>query len=161
MGSSIPAAIDWLIGLANQVKAATTDFDLIVHDGWPASLGTTMFAVGADSPPDDTDGQQADGSQDYRDLGARVVDEVYGVPCYIYAAAGGTDQKSCRDRVFTVWDAFFPLLRADLTLGEALANGNNYARITGFNLVGPKSSEEAAKGRYALLKFTVTCQNRY
>lgn len=159
MSSSIPAAIDYLLGLANQA-AVVVAVGTVVTDGWPDELGTSMFGVGATRPPDTDVGTQAAGSLNYRDLGARVVDETYGVPCYIYSAAGSS-QSVLRIASFALWEAFFPLLRADLTLGGALANGNNYARIADFGIEGPKSAEEAGSGRYCLLTFTVTCENRY
>lgn len=159
-GSSIPAAIDYLLTLAQQAATAV-GVGTIVSDGWPAGIGESMFGVGADRPPETVDGSQAAGLLNYRDLGARTVDETYGVPCYIYSGSGGTSQSTVRLASFALWNAFFPLLRADLTLGGALGNGNNYARISDFGIEGPKSAEEAGSGRYCLLTFTVVCENRY
>ena len=160
MSSSIPAATDHLLTLANQV-ATTIGSGLVVADGWPSTYSEYMFGVGGDAPLT-TDGEESVGAASFIGLGAHTVEEKYAIPCWIYRHVGGAKQKTARDAVFAVWAAFIPLLRADLNLGGALnPPGGIGAGVTDFRLVGPASQEEASKGRFSLLTFSITCSNRY
>lgn len=152
MGSSIPAATDYLLGLAAQAAPGA-----VVADGWPTSLGRSMFGVGTDRPPIEDSGEAANGTRAFISLGAQRVDENYGIPCWIYQASGDP-QKTLRDAAFAIFDQFYTLLRADLTLGGALSQ---YAAVNDLRVEGPKTADEAGKGQYCLVMFTVTCQNRY
>jgi hypothetical protein len=156
--SGIPAAIDYLVGLGNQLKESGDFPGLVVNDGWPGAMAPLMYTVGADRPPTEPQGTQADGSASWKGLGNLTVEENFGVPGYIYSATGGA-QTACRLAAFAVWDAWFPLFRADLSLGGALSTFP--AGITNFRVEGPKSVEEAGDGRYCLILFTVQCENRY
>lgn len=152
--SSIPDAIDYLV---SQAQAAAVGTPTVVSDGWNTGA-LQMFAVGADRPPVSDSGEQSTGAGGILTLGQAMVEERYGIPCWVYAASGGT-QKECRDAVFTLWNAFIVLVRADLSLGGALQPGP--AQISQFRLEGPKTADEAGSGRYALLMFTVTCLHLY
>lgn len=157
MPSSIPAAIDYLAGLAEQT--ATQVDGLLTCEGWPAVFGDFMFGVASDAPPTHTTGSAASGVVTY-DIGQVRFTEQFGVPCWIYRHVGGTSSKPARDDVFAAFNAFVALLRTDLTLGGALAIGE-YAGLGEIHLQGPATEDEAAKGRYALLLFSVTGENRY
>jgi len=159
VGSAIPAVVDYLKGLADTVATASSS-EVIVTDGWPTLLGHTMFGIGVDRPPDLSSGQAADGPVAVLTLGNATLVEQFAVPCYIYRGAGGTDQKACRDAVFAVFDPFIEQLRADL-LAQPSAVPCLTAMVSNVALEGPKSEDEAAKGRYALLAFTVMCRNLY
>jgi hypothetical protein len=151
--SSIPAATDYLLDRAAQaITAAGTD--TILTDGWPSSLGVSMFGIGADRPPLEPSGQQASGTDALLTLGQPLMQERYSIPGYIYDATGGTSQKACRDAVFAIWDEFVTRLRADLNAGTIPVLVMNVESIT---LEGPKSVEEADSGRYALLTFSIAC----
>lgn len=158
--TAAPGAYAQILVLAGQTRSAV-DTNLIIADGWPASLGPAMFGVGSDRPPPDSSGTEIQSTQEYVGQSPYKVDEEISIPCWIYYAAGGTDEASPRTKAYAAYSDFFTRIRADLTLGGALVDGNNYARIDSLTLEGPKSQQEASDGRYALLMFTVICGNRY
>lgn len=158
MGSSIPPVIDYLTTLATTATQQASEPDWIVADGWPASLGERMFGVGSDRPPEGGQGSEVEGSVQWKGLGGYTVEEDYDVPCWVYSGAGGTDTAACRRSAFALWDLWFPLFRADLTFGGLLVLP---ASITAFRAETTKSPEEAKTGRYCLILFNVSIQNRY
>lgn len=152
MGSSIPAVIDYLSTLADTV---TSGLDVQVSDGWPSNLGLRMFGVGIDQPPTEPSGDQATGTDAIFTLGNVGLKEGFGVPCYIYDASGGTDQKACRDAAFALFDPFLEALQADPSLGGACLVG----MVADVAVTGPRSTDEAAKGRFCIISFSVVCTN--
>lgn len=151
--SSIPASIDYLIAKANAAVAAVGS-NTSVSDGWPTDLKLSMIGIGIDRPPEAPSGSQGSGTDALLTLGHPQMQERYAIPCYIYDASGGKSQKKCRDAAFALWNAFVGLLRADLNAGTIPVLIMNIADIS---LEGPKSAEEADEGRYALISFTVAC----
>lgn len=160
MGTAAPTAYAHLLGLAAETKAAV-DTRLIIADGWPASLGERMFGLGTDRPPPETAGPRIESTQEFVGQAPYKVDEAFAIPCWVYYGSGGTNQSGLDQLAYAVYNDFFTRIRSDLTLGGALVDGANYARIDQVTLEGPRSQQEAEDGRYALLLFTVTCQNRY
>lgn len=156
MTSSIPGAINALIALAKEsivgISGAT------VADGWVKAPSKVTFAIGSDAPPVDDAGTAAEGTSTWKGLGNKEVEELYGIPCWILAVGGGTDQAKLRTAAFEVWDAFVPLYKQATTLNSALTITS---AITNFRLQQTRSVDEGGVGRYALLLFTVQCQSRY
>lgn len=153
--SSIGPVFDYFLDLANAIATAASP-SAIVNDGWPANLSHSMIGVGADRPPDMASGQQSSGTAGILTMGNVGIEEAFGVDHYIYNGSGGTDQKACRDAVLSIWNPWINQLRADL-LSQSVPC--LVAMVSNLSLEGPKSTEEAANGRYSLLSFTVMCRN--
>lgn len=155
--SSIPAAVDYLVGLATQAVVGIPG--AVVADGWTDERSGAMFGVGTDAPPFfEGESTTIEGPPSWAGLGAKRIEEDYTIPCYIYVGIGGVDNRAVRASAFSVWDAFLPLVIADLTLGGAL-KGGRYAEITTLGAQGPKTPEEAQGGRYCLIRFSVHCRS--
>lgn len=152
MGSSIPSVVDYLLTLAT---TATAGLDVAVSDGWPSNLGVRMFGVGIDQPPTDTSGEQAFGTEAIFTLGNVGLKEGFGVPCYVYDASGGTDQKACRDAAFALFNPFLEGLQADPSLGGSCLVG----MVADVSVHGPRSTDEASSGRFCVISFSVVCTN--
>lgn len=160
MTSAVPAAIDYLIGLAQQ--AVTGVSGAVVADGWTHQESPTMFGVGIAAPPFfEAEAQsETQGNPQWVGLGNIYLEEDFAIPCYIYVGEGGTDNSTVRTKAFAIWDAFLPTLKttAGLTLGGALKQGRN-ADVSGFAIRGPRTAAEAEGGRYCLIQFSIHCQN--
>lgn len=155
--TAIPAVLDYFVNLATTTAAAVSS-DWIVSEGWPASLGELMFGVGIDTPPVNPTGEEATGTSAILILGNAGIQEGFKIPHYIYCGSGGADQKACRDAVFSVYTPWLEQLRSDL-LTQPSPIPCLIAMVSDVSLTGPKSQEEAAQGRYAVLSFNVACTN--
>lgn len=158
MGSSVPAVTDRLVAIATEATGTLPD-QWSVTDGWPSRVAQQMFGVGTDRPPEGGEGTAHTGAVTPKDLGARTMQEDYTVPCWIYVGGGGVNQSAMRVKAFEAWDAFLALFYADPTLGGAV--GPYPALIDQFTSESAKSPDEAAEGRYCLILFTVSVQNRF
>lgn len=158
MPTSIPAAFDYLLGLGAQATAGVPR--AVVADGWSDSIDRVMFGVGAAGPPffdQEAADTQVSGTPSWAGM-PKQAQEDYTVPQYIYVGIGGTDLRSARLLACQIWDAWFPLFLADLSLGGAL-RGRQGAELSSLTGSSPRSADEAAGGRYYLLQFPVRCQS--
>lgn len=155
--SSIPGAVDYLVGLAGQAVTGVTG--AVVADGWTDERSGTMFGIGADAPPF-FEGQSTtiEGAADWHGLGAKRVEETFTIPGYIYVGIGGVNNQTVRDEAFAIWDTFLPLVIADPALGGAL-KGGRIAAIAQRSSLGAGTPDEAQGGRYCLIRFAVRCNS--
>lgn len=152
-------AIDYLYGLAQQASAGVLveGKPVMVVDGQPVELAFGMFVVGLTQPPPDPAGE-ASGTRSWAELGAGRLQEDYTIPCYIDVRVSGAVQKKARDQALALFDAFWQLLAADLTLGGVLAGGR-YAEIINLTSTPTAVGTAAEEGRRQLVTFDVHCRN--
>lgn len=157
MPSSIPAVIDYLLDKAIAAAGDAGGDEIAVDDGWPEEVAERMFGVGIDKPPDAVDpaGEEASGTQGILTLGNLLLEEGFGVPNYIYDGTGGTNQKTCRDAAFDIFNPFMESLRDDPSMG-----GRCLVSVIGnLAITGPRTAQEAARGRFCLIQFVVVCKS--
>lgn len=150
--SSVPAVVDYLIAQANVVAAAQTT-KTIVSDGYLAGEAAQWFAVGVTDKDDTVDVRLKFGA-----LGAKSSSEEFDIRCAIYAA-GGSSQKTYRDAVYAIFNAFITVILADPSLGGTLgpSAGAGVASINAERLQQTRKPNEASQGREARLYFDVHC----
>lgn len=159
MTISIGAATDYLY-----TKAQTATSGLLVNgdpvlviDGWPDEVAFGMFVIGLSSPPPDG-AAETSGTRAWAALGAQRTQEDYTIPCYIDIRVAGKTQKTARDISESIFNTFWALLAADLTLGGAL-KGGRYAEITDFNCLPGNLGTVGEPGRRQFTTFGVHCRN--
>ena len=159
MTLSVGAATDYLVQTATQAAVGITVEGqlVVVHDGEPATVTLGQFVIGLSDPPPQMAGDTT-GTRGFMGVGAQRLEEDYTVPCYIDIRVPGTVQKTARDIAVSVFDAFWPLIRADLTLGGAL-KGGRYAEITEVTHMASNVGTVAEPGRRHLIAFGVHCRN--
>lgn len=160
MTLSIGPATDYLVATA---RTAVTGLTLPNSDKWqvidggPSGLTNFMFVVGVTEPPPDGHAETAV-TREWKGLGRQTLEEDYTIPCYIDARLGGTDQKAVRDIAETAFNAFWPLLKADMSLGGALHEGRS-ADIEALAERPENLGTVAEPARRLLLLFGVHCRN--
>lgn len=159
MTLSIGPATDYLYTQAQTVCAAVTvnGAQAVAVDGWPYELDWGMFVVGLSAPPPDPVGDTT-GTRSWASLGQMRLQEDYTIPCYIDVRVGEATQKQVRDLTASLFDPFWALLRADLTLGGVLGEGR-YAEITDLTSTPSNVGTAAEQGRRQLVTFGVHCRN--
>lgn len=153
MASSLPAAMDYL---AEQVRAlpAVTAAGAVVSDGWPASRGDVMVALGITPEADDAGVAVA-----YAELSGQQTEDVE-VPCIVAArSVGAGAARAARAAAFALFDAVDGLIRADRRLGGALTPGLP-ARVVRYQMSQTAEPREAGDGRWCEIRFTVGWQHR-
>lgn len=156
---SLGAAVDYLYGLAQQAATGVTvnDEPVLVVDGEPDLVAFGMFVVGMSEPPPDLAGDITI-ARDWEGLPARYLVEDYTVPCYIDVRVPGGEQKTARDLAESLFNAFWALVKADLTLGGLLQGGRS-AAISEVTSTSSNVGSAAEKGRRQLIRFGVHAQN--
>lgn len=167
MGTSIGAAIDYLVAGVNPVTSTTLAADLVAAvpdavlvDNFPLTQSESMVFIGRVDPDD---AQANNGSQIPLTLGGGTRDEDYEIPCYITTSRPGPQQKPARDAAIALFDALAHWVATDPTLGGIL-HGGRYAHISNISLVQTRDSEDAGKAgalRIAWIKFDIHAQNHY
>lgn len=151
--SSIPAAIDYLVGQVTALPACA--LPVVVSDGWPDARADTGVAIGI--TPDDGDTED---DIVHSQLGAQMEREQYLVPCEIWVWKAGTGAvKRARDAAFVIYDAIVTRIRTDRTLGGALHSGS--AIVANMRVRQTRSAPEAGEGRMCEIRFVVSCGNRF
>lgn len=161
MTTSIGPATDYLV---EQATTAVEGFTVnggdpfLVWDGQPWEMTNGMFVIGLSSfvPPDVTG--DVDGTRSWKSLGAKQLQEDYTIPCYIDARVAGTSQKAARDLAEGVFNAFWALIAADLTLGGAL--GSMWAEIDDLTETPRSLGSVEEPARATRISFGVRCRNR-
>lgn len=159
MTLSIGAATDYLVNIAASAVSGMTvnGQPVVVADGEPDELTFGMFVIGLDTPPPDTSGDTA-GTRAWMGLGAKRVEDDYLIPCYVDVRVAGNVQKTARDAAVGIFNAFWPLFAADLTLGGALTGGR-YAEIVNYIATARSVGTVAEPGRRQFIQFAVHCRS--
>lgn len=152
MGSSIPAATDYLV--AQIAKLPMLKPPAYVSDGWPATGSDTLVTIGVVPEGDDIDAGQTTvelGGAEYEDV---------DLPCLVAVLRGGDLAKTARAAAFEIYDAIGGVVRADRTLGKAIRAGRR-AYITGLAVEQTNTAGEAGEGRVCRIRFTISWQHRF
>lgn len=159
MTLSVGAATDQLVTLATTaVTGITVNGDpVLVSDGQPDELAFGMFIIGLSQPPPENLGDTT-GTRSWASLGALHLEEDYTIPCCIDVRVAGKVQKTARDLVEQVFNAFWTLFAADLTLAGAL-KGGRWAEIVNLTFTPANVGSTAEPGRRQLADFGVHCRN--
>lgn len=159
MTLSVGPVTDYLFATAQTAVAAITVRNLPVQvvDGPPRELTPGMFFVGiTDSHP------EVQGSttvvRRLLGVGAKRVEDEFTVPCLIDVRMPGNDQKAARDAAESIFNAFWPLVAADLTLGGTLHEGR-IAEISEITETPALLGTVAEPGRQQLIAFGVHCRD--
>lgn len=159
MTLTVGPATDYLVGKAQLAVTGVTvsGQPVLVVDGEPSVLAPGMFVIGASEPP--TEGSVAETvvRRDWDGLGAKRVTDEFTVPCYIDVRLAGTSAKAARDAAESIFNAFWPLIKADLTLGGALSL---FAAVNDITEQPSNLGTVAEPGRRHLIKFGVICRNQ-
>jgi hypothetical protein len=151
--------VDYLVTKAGTAIAGLPD-EWAVSDGEAREVGNFMFVVGVNEPPADGGTAQVTAARSYVSLGAQKIEQDLTFPCYIDARVSevdATSQKAARDKAESAFNAFWPLLKADLTFGGLLAVDAAIPTVTG----EPRPVGTAAEpGRRFLIKFDVLGRTR-
>jgi hypothetical protein len=156
---SVGPVTDYLVAAATTAVTGTTvsGKPVTVVDGEPSILAPGMFVIGAPEPPPDGGQAETRVARAWNGLGARQVLDDYTIPCYIDVRIAGTDTKAARDAAEAIFNAFWPLLKADLTLGGALDRICEIPDIAAFS---SNLGTVAEPGRRHLIQFGVHCRNQ-
>lgn len=159
MTLSIGPATDYLYGLARQAVAGITvnGKPMQASDGPTQAPVFGMFVIGVTEPEGDSD-TAATRTYEGQGLGLQQFQEDYIIPCYIDVRISGGAQKTARDLAETAFNNFWPLFKADQTLGGALRSGRK-AEISELTESPLAVGTAAEKGRRHLIRFGVHCQN--
>jgi hypothetical protein len=152
MGSSIPAGLDYL---ATQVRALPeAAAPVVVSDGWPASRGDAMVALGITPEEDDSGVTVA-----YAELSDLETENVE-IPCIVAVRRNGTNAASlARTAAFGLYDAINGLIRSDRRLGGAVRPGLP-ARVAQYQVSQTADQREAGDGRWCEIRFTIAWRHR-
>lgn len=152
--SSIPAAIDWLVGAVRALPQCAAP--VVVEDGWPARQSEAGNVVIGITPEDD----DTDNPVMHAQLGAQLEVEEPAVPCLVWAHRNGADaMKAARDAAFVIYDAVVTRVRQDRTLGGAVHSG--VAILTNVRVAQTGTAVEAGEGRRCEIRFVVAWRNRF
>ena len=173
MGSSVPAAIDYLYGaLTAGVTVQTApgqsvtvpplssiDPTVVVSDNEPVISSETQVVIGRTSPDSAASG---DIDWTYQELGAGRMAEAYTIPGYIAVWRPGPAQKPARDAVWVLGDALISLVHTDPTFGGLLQRGR-IARLSRVAFHQTQDDQDTAGGGYmfACIDFEITVENTY
>jgi hypothetical protein len=154
-GTAVGRAIDYLVAQTTALPECADP--IVVADAYSASRADLMITIGV-SNTDDT----AEIPSTWAGLGANREDETFDIPCLIDSYVGGGDEavKPARDAAITVLDAINAMIRADRTLGGALASPG-VAAVRDVRLIQTNTPDEAGGGRYARLYWNTHCSSRF
>lgn len=156
MGSSIPAAVDYLVAQVTALPECA--LPVVVYDGWPLRDADVAVAIGVVPEGEDIDVEVV-----HAQLGANLEYETPVVPCIVWARKVAGDPtkatKQARDAAFAIYDAIVAKVRADRTLGGAVRSGA--AIVTGLRMDQTSDAPEAGEGRTCELRFHVAWKNRF
>lgn len=156
MTLAIGPVTDYLVTQARQAVTGLPD-TWQVSDSLPDELTNFMFVVGVTEPPPNDSAETLE-QRAWNGLGAGKLEEDFTVDCYIDVRVAGTTQKTARDKAEAAFNAFWPLLKADLTLG-GLLGGGRYVEIPNLAEVPSHVGTVAEPGRRQLIRFGVHCRN--
>jgi hypothetical protein len=158
MTLTVGPATDYIFTKAQQAVTGITvsNKPVLVVDGEPSILEPGMFVIGVtDAPPDGL--AETVVLREWEGLGAQHVADEFTIPCYIDVRIAGTDMKAARDAAEAIFNAFWPLLKADLTFGGILSVDAGIAELSEH----PGNTGTVAEpGRRHLIKFGVHCRNQ-
>jgi hypothetical protein len=159
MGTSMGAAIDWLVATLPEAIAAI-DPSAVVVDNEPAVTAQSLVVIGRTEPEN---ALAADGTQLIVVLGANRREEEYLIPCFVSVYRPGPAQKPARDAALALFDAVAHLVASDPTLGGVLLQGRS-AYIEKAQLVQTRDAADtgaAGAMRLAIVAFDIHCKNHY
>lgn len=175
MGTSIGAAIDYLVGIfgsgftgtdiyghALTVPALSTiNAGVEVADTFPSTDGGVWVIVGRSAA--DVESQVVAQAQ-YQVLGRQRITESYELPGWVGVYGAGPDQKTTRDQCLALFDGVTKLVWADPTLGGVLQDGR-ISLVSQFTLDQPDepsdSSTSSGGGVAASVSFGLQVENSY
>ncbi|SCL31963.1 hypothetical protein GA0070616_4365 [Micromonospora nigra] len=153
MGSSIPAALDYLareIPLLEPVREAS----VAVSDGWPTQRSDRMIAIGVLPEDEDTSVVVS-----YAELSRQEYEDVE-VPCIVVVRCGGsTATADARRGAYALIDAIQELVRSDRRFGGAIEPGLP-ARIVRSAVSQTADVRQAGEGRVCEVRFTLAWRHR-
>lgn len=151
MGSSVPAALDYL---ADRIHALPAVKGTPVSDGWPAQRGDRLIAIGV-TPEEDDSGILAR----YAELSREEYESVE-VPSIVIVRCGGAGAaKKARQEAFRLFDAIRTLIREDRRLGGAIVPGTP-ARVARWAMDQTANARQAGEGRTCEIRWTLTWEHR-
>ena len=151
MSSSIPEALDWLVG---QIRDAVGP-GVAVTDGWPAVRSDDLVAIGVTPEGDD-----AELTGSYEELRGGAQYEAVEVPSIIIARRAGTDAaKEARDAAFGLFDQINDLIAADRRLGDAVRPGLP-ARVVRWSVSQTSDVRQAGEGRVCEIRWVLGWTHR-
>ena len=156
MGSSVPAALDYLASTIPTLPAVM-DFQprVAFSDGWPDKRGDVMVVLAG--TPDGSDAQNL--TQSYSMLSGQEHEDV-AVVSTIWVRRAGVDMASrARRDAYSILDAINDLIRSDRRLGGAISTGMP-ARISNIRTLQTSSAKQAGTGRACEVRWTLTWQHR-
>lgn len=152
MGSSIPAAVDYLVAAIRGLDEAQPP--VAVSDGWPTTRSDTEIVIGIDTDDGETAVTGA-----YAEL-SREEYEGVEVPCVIAVHRAGQNASSrARTDAYALLDAVKALVASDRRFGGAIRPGMP-ARVVRWSMQQTSSAQQAGEGRVCVLTFVVGWQHR-
>jgi hypothetical protein len=153
MGSSVPAALDWLVAQARLLDECAPP--VVVQDGWPAVRSDQLVVIGINPEEDDAESVGV-----YAELDAAREYESVQVPNIIAVRHAGTAAtSSARAAAFAIFDAIKDLVRMDRRLGGAVVPGLP-ARVARWSISQTADVRKAGEGRVCEIRFAITWQHR-
>lgn len=147
---TLPAAIDFLVsGPAATLRAVTPT--VVISDGLPVEASDDEVIVGVS--PRDTD---TEGEMPFIAFGA-MLQESYDIPVAFSSWRGGSSQKTARDAVYALFNAWLTWLRANNTLGGALTFPVELRSLV--YIPTTQRDPTRGEGRRATITFDVHCHS--
>ena len=155
MGSSVPAALDYL-ALHIPKLSAVTALKAAFSDGWPGAGGKADTMVVLAGTPD-ADAQSI--GQTYAMLSNNEHEDVSIVSTIWVRRVGLKMASTARRDAYGILDAINELIRSDRNLGKAIIPGTP-ARISQIRTTPTPNAKSAGTGRTCELRWTLTWQHR-
>lgn len=153
MGSSVPAALDWLVAQIGLLEECAPP--VVVQDGWPGARSDQLVVVGINPEEDDAESVGV-----YAELDSAREYESVEVPSIIAVRrAGATATSAARAAAFVIFDAVRDLIRQDRRLGGAITPGLP-ARVARWSISQTADVRQAGEGRVCEIRWTLTWQHR-
>lgn len=150
MPSAIPSAVD---GLLTLLRSTFDGSNVHVFDGVPRAkiqAGDAWVSVGGMGEPTVVSRQEPAGQ------GGQRRRDTFDIACYLRTSSGGDDEAAKRVEAYQLFGQVEEALRGP-GVPARLGGSVTYAQITENTLTQP-NPDDASRGAYALITFTVTCQ---